>query len=213
MSGQCLLEHEQTGRNRNVYTRVEVWWRIFVRNAVKCGEKNNFQRVFLTSFCGECGESQWIIVFHRLMRWIIFFTASSGEKKIIHRLRESGEKEYFIALSGEKKIINRHRERGEKNNSRQFTAFTAKTCRKYAVIIIFFSTHSTEFLTKVHFVLYQFPLLNFSYLNQRFSCFFCQTRHHQTAHCRQSPSATISFHCWATFTHFFQLFKSFKQNR
>ena len=37
----------------------------------KCGEmwwkKNNFHRVFRTSFCGECGES----------RWIIFFTAVS----------------------------------------------------------------------------------------------------------------------------------------
>ena len=42
-------------------TRVEVWWWIFVRNAVKCGEKkNNFHRVFFTSFCGEWGESRWI---------------------------------------------------------------------------------------------------------------------------------------------------------
>ena len=47
--------------------RVEVWRWIFVRNAVKCGEKNNFHRVFLTSFCGECGESRWIIFFHRVL--------------------------------------------------------------------------------------------------------------------------------------------------
>ena len=33
-------------------------------NAVK---KNNFHRVFLTSFCGECGESRWIIFFHRVL--------------------------------------------------------------------------------------------------------------------------------------------------
>ena len=37
----------------------------------KCGEmrwkKNNFHRVFLTSFCGECGESRWIIFFHRVL--------------------------------------------------------------------------------------------------------------------------------------------------
>ena len=46
-----------------ISTRVEVWRWIFVRNAVKCGEKNNFHRVFLTSFCGECGESRWIIFF------------------------------------------------------------------------------------------------------------------------------------------------------
>ena len=46
-------------------TRVEVWRWIFVKNAVKCGEKN-FRRVFLTSFCAECGESRWIIYFHRV---------------------------------------------------------------------------------------------------------------------------------------------------
>ena len=37
----------------------------------KCGEmwwkKNNFHRVFLTYFCGECGESRWIIYFHRVL--------------------------------------------------------------------------------------------------------------------------------------------------
>ena len=37
----------------------------------KCGEmrwkRNNFHRVFLTSFCGECGESRWIIYFHRVL--------------------------------------------------------------------------------------------------------------------------------------------------
>ena len=45
-------------------TLVEVWRWIFVRNAVKCCEKYNFHRVFLTSFCGECGESRLIIYFH-----------------------------------------------------------------------------------------------------------------------------------------------------
>ena len=29
--------------------------------------KTNIQRVFLTSFCGECGESRWIIYFHRFL--------------------------------------------------------------------------------------------------------------------------------------------------
>ena len=50
--------------------RVDVWWWIFVRIAVKCGEKNNFHRVFLTSFCGECGESRWIIYFHRVLSFL-----------------------------------------------------------------------------------------------------------------------------------------------
>ena len=46
-------------------SRVEVWWWIFVRNAVKCGEKKiNFHCVFLTSFCGE---TRWIIYFHRVL--------------------------------------------------------------------------------------------------------------------------------------------------
>ena len=36
----------------------------FVRNAVK---KNNFLRVILISFCGECGESWRIIYFHRVL--------------------------------------------------------------------------------------------------------------------------------------------------
>ena len=46
---------------------VDFWRWIFVRNAVKCGEKKNFHRVFLTSFSGECGESRWIIYFHRVL--------------------------------------------------------------------------------------------------------------------------------------------------
>ena len=29
-------------------------------------EKNKFYRVFLTFFCDECGESRWIIYFHRV---------------------------------------------------------------------------------------------------------------------------------------------------
>ena len=35
-------------------------------------------------------------------------------------------------------------------NSPRFTGFTAKTCKKYAVKIIFFSPHFTAFLTKIH---------------------------------------------------------------
>ena len=30
-------------------------------------KKNNFHHVFLTSFCGECGELRWIIYFHRVL--------------------------------------------------------------------------------------------------------------------------------------------------
>ena len=45
--------------NASDIARVEVCWWIFVRNAVKCGEKK-FHRVFLTSFRGECGESRRI---------------------------------------------------------------------------------------------------------------------------------------------------------
>ena len=33
---------------------------------MKCGEKK-FHCVFLTSFCGECGESRWIIYIHRIL--------------------------------------------------------------------------------------------------------------------------------------------------
>ena len=59
---QCLFWHEQNmypGRGLAVNFRK------------KCDEmrwkKNNFHRVFLTSFCGECGESRWIIFFHRVL--------------------------------------------------------------------------------------------------------------------------------------------------
>ena len=41
-------------------TRVEVNFR------KKCSEKK-IHRVFLTSFCGECGELRWIIYFHRVL--------------------------------------------------------------------------------------------------------------------------------------------------
>ena len=65
-------------------SRVEVWWWIFVRNAVKCGEKKIFTAYFLHLFAvnavnrGELFFSprsrwRWVILFHRLMRWIIFF--------------------------------------------------------------------------------------------------------------------------------------------
>ena len=35
-------------------------------------EKNNFHPVFLTAFCGECGESRWVIYFLRWMWRLIF---------------------------------------------------------------------------------------------------------------------------------------------
>ena len=54
ITGKLRLKAE-TGRiciNYFSPNRVEIWW-IFVRNAVRSGEKNKFHRVFLTSFCGE----------------------------------------------------------------------------------------------------------------------------------------------------------------
>ena len=77
-------------------TRVEVWWWIFVRNAVKCGEKKIiFTAFFLHLFAVNAVNRDELFFFtafsvavnysfsplNRLMRWIIFFTASSGEKK------------------------------------------------------------------------------------------------------------------------------------
>ena len=47
----------------NATTRVEVWRWIFVRNAVKCGEKKILTAYLLHFFCGECGESRWTIFF------------------------------------------------------------------------------------------------------------------------------------------------------
>ena len=177
---------------------------LFAVNAVNCGEL----------FFSPRSRWRWIILFPRSMR-LIFFSPHLAVKKNNSPLERNWWKKIIRRIKRWKKLINRHRECGEKNNSPRFTAFTAftaKRCKKYALKFIFFSPHFTAFLTKIHLVFYEFPLLNISYLNQRFSWFFCQTRHHQAAHCRQSPSATI-FHCSATFNNFCRFFKSFKQNR
>ena len=94
------------------------------------------------------------------------------------------------------------------NNSPRFTAFTAKRCTKYAVKIIFFHHISPHFLRKFTVSSMNSPCSLFL-PESALQLIFCQTRHHQTAHCRQSPSATI-FYCSATFTHFFKIIQEFQ---
>ena len=144
---------------------------------------------------------------------LFFFTAFSVAVNYSFSPLNAMNYFFFTASSGEKKKFNRHQERGEKKIHRDSPHSPQKDVRNTRWKLFFFSPHFTAFLTKNHRVFYEFTLLNLSYLNQRFSWFFCQTSHHQTAHYRQSPSATI-FYCSATFTHFFlKLFKSFRQNR
>ena len=61
---------------------VEFWRWIFVRNAVKCGEKKNFHRVFFTSFWMRWMRFSLIIVKHYCF-WLSYDNTNREPRKII----------------------------------------------------------------------------------------------------------------------------------
>ena len=137
----------------------------------------------------------WLWIFVRnAVKWVKFRTSFCGAVK----------KKYFTKLSGVTATENAVKKKIHRDSPHS----PQKDVRNTRWKLFFFHRISQQFTVSSM----NSPCWTFLTWISASADFFCQTRHHQTAHCRQSPSATI-FYCLATFTHFLKLFKSFKQNR
>ena len=74
---------------------------------------------------------------------------------------------------------------------------------------LFFSPHFTAFLTKIHRVFYEFTLLNFSYLNQRFSWLFLSNQASSDSSL-QTISISNNFLLFSNFYSFFKIIQEFQ---